>query len=99
MSLANNFWLLFAIAIPLTAFTILLWWAWVHFTKVPSPSTPQPLEFQRQRSFRSILSGKREKKSTGDLESGLAGGESPPPPAFGGSEGTWSSVGTTVKSG
>lgn len=36
MQVANNVWLLAVISIPLTLFTLLLWWGWVAYTKVPA---------------------------------------------------------------
>jgi hypothetical protein len=44
MTLSVDTWLLAAIALPLTAATIILWWAWVYFTKVVVPSVPSSLE-------------------------------------------------------
>jgi low temperature requirement protein LtrA len=72
MRVSNKVWLLAAISVPLTLFTILLWWGWVHFTKVEQtmdPEQPGIVTLQRAHSFRSVISAKKKKK---DLESGLA---------------------------
>jgi hypothetical protein len=72
MRVSNKVWLLAAISVPLTFLTILLWWGWVHFTKVEprvDPAQPGVVTLQRAHSFRSIVS--TQKKRT-DLESGLA---------------------------
>jgi hypothetical protein len=42
MSLSDNAWLFAAIGVPLTVFTVLVWWIWVRFAKVVPESTPQP---------------------------------------------------------
>ncbi|TGO38123.1 hypothetical protein BHYA_0081g00190 [Botrytis hyacinthi] len=34
MTVTENSWILAAISVPLTAFTIILWWAWVYLTEV-----------------------------------------------------------------
>jgi hypothetical protein len=72
MRVSNKGWLLAAISLPLTFFTILLWWGWVHFTKVEQtidPAQPGVVTLQRAHSFRSVVSTKKKKR---DLESGLA---------------------------
>jgi hypothetical protein len=58
MRVSNKVWLLAAISLPLTFFTILLWWGWVHFTKVEQtidPAKPGVVTLQRAHSFRSTL--------------------------------------------
>jgi hypothetical protein len=58
MRVSNKVWLLAAISLPLTFFTILLWWGWVHFTKVEQtidPRRPGVVTVQRAHSFRSTL--------------------------------------------
>jgi hypothetical protein len=99
MQVSHKVWLLAAISLPLTFFTILLWWAWVHFTKVEQttdPAQPGVVTLQRAHSFRSVVSTKKKKK---DLESGLAdSAQSLGSPTFRHTAGTptWSSEATTV---
>ncbi|KAE9377376.1 hypothetical protein N431DRAFT_194425 [Stipitochalara longipes BDJ] len=96
MRVSNKVWLLAAISVPLTFFTILLWWSWVRFTKLEpavDPEQPGIVTLQRAHSFRSIVSTKKKQK---DLENGLA---SPRTPSFRHARAapTWASNATTVK--
>ena len=65
MQVTNNVWLLAAIAVPFTLFTLFLWAGWVHFTKViPPPENDRPNTLpailrRRQSSFKSVLSSTR----------------------------------------
>ncbi|KAH9211753.1 hypothetical protein DL95DRAFT_369317 [Leptodontidium sp. 2 PMI_412] len=103
MQVSRDVWLLAAISIPLTMLTVVLWWAWVHFTKVEpavSPEHPGFVTLQRKHSIRSVVSSKK-RQPTLDLESGLGSPRSPatlfsPSPAS-----TWDSTrtATTVKFG
>ncbi len=99
MRVSNKVWLLAAISLPLTFFTILLWWGWVHFTKVEQtidPAQPGVVTLQRAHSFRSVVSTKKKKK---DLESGLAdSAQSLRSSTFRRAAGTptWSSDATTI---
>lgn len=67
MKVTNNVWLLAAIAVPFTLFTLFLWAGWVHFTKViPPPENDRPNTLpailrRRQSSFRSVLSSTRKR--------------------------------------
>ncbi|KAH8774172.1 hypothetical protein BGZ57DRAFT_763271 [Hyaloscypha finlandica] len=100
MRVSNKVWLLAAISVPMTFFTILLWWGWVHFTKVEptvDPDQPGIVTLQRAHSFRSIVSAKKKQK---DLESGLSfPTQSSRTPTFrhAANVPTWSSDATTVK--
>jgi hypothetical protein len=96
MRVSNKVWLLAAISVPLTFFTILLWWGWVHFTKLEpavDPEQPGIVTLQRAHSFRSIVSTKKKQR---DLESGLT---SPKAPTFrhATTAPTWASDATTIK--
>ena len=104
MKLSGSAWLLAAISIPLTAATILVWWAWVSRTKSRiQESLPVELKdpsIARNNSFRSVFPLKKKKKTL-DLEGGGGGGgivsapTSPAPPSFHDSGvGTWSTIGT-----
>ncbi|TVY44398.1 hypothetical protein LSUB1_G002055, partial [Lachnellula subtilissima] len=105
MTLTSNAWLLAAIAVPLTIFTVMLWWTWVHFfTQVTAaPPSPEPLQRHgRQDSFRSLLSFKRKKQPPSDIEIGPSSSQTPPfsPASFHDSAiGTWSTTATTTKLG
>jgi hypothetical protein len=100
MRVSNKVWLLAAISVPMTFLTILLWWGWVHFTKVEptvNPDQPGIVTLQRAHSFRSIVSAKKKQK---DLESGLSfPTQSSRTPTFrhAANVPTWSSDTTTVK--
>jgi hypothetical protein len=102
MRVSNKVWLLAAISVPLTLFTIMLWWFWVHFTKVEpkvDPEQPGIVTLQRAHSFRSMVSAKKKQK---DLESGLASlPQTPRSPTFRSFHTpnvlTWSSGTPTVK--
>jgi hypothetical protein len=107
MTLSVDTWLLAAIALPLTAATIILWWAWVYFTKVVVPSVPSSLEaaaIQRQSSFLTFTASKKKKKQV-DEESELHNLRSPTgtfPGPFSlqnSGVGTWSTTATTIKAG
>jgi hypothetical protein len=107
MSLSVDTWLLAAIALPLTAVTIILWWAWVYFTKVVVPlvpSSPETTAIQHQNSILSFTAP-RKKKQQVDEESGLRALQSPTgtfraPPSFHDSgTATWSTTATTIKVG
>lgn len=111
MFLTNNTWLLAAISVPLTIFTILLWWGWVYYTEVTpviNPNSPNPVTMQRSNSFRSIVSSKKKRTfNKEDLEPGLGLGISTPrSPTVTfqmdksrSTFGTWSSDVTAVKVG
>ncbi len=80
MRLSSKSWLLAAISIPLTVFTIMLWWTWVHFTKLPVLEIPYPLApphiTRRQNTLKSLasklsLKKRRGRKVTDDEESKL----------------------------
>lgn len=81
MRLSSKSWLLAAISIPLTVFTIVLWWIWVYFTKLPVLDAAHLLSppniTRRQNSFKSFaskLSSKKRRKGrkvTDDEESKL----------------------------
>ncbi|KAG9233395.1 hypothetical protein BJ875DRAFT_464248 [Amylocarpus encephaloides] len=102
MTLSKNFWLLFAIAIPLTLVTILLWWGWVHLTSGPDLSPSPPPEYQRQFSFR-IMGRKSGLEKEKDLEAGKGVGLGLVSPiTLQGREETgltWDSSATTIKDG
>ncbi|KAL2063166.1 hypothetical protein VTL71DRAFT_6238 [Oculimacula yallundae] len=73
VQVSRNVWLLAAISIPFTLLTFVLWWAWVHFTKVEaavSDENPDIPMLKRKHSIRSTVSLKKG-KPTLDLESGL----------------------------
>ncbi|KAF7870272.1 hypothetical protein EAF04_004020 [Stromatinia cepivora] len=85
MSITKNWWILAAISIPLTAFTIVLWWAWVYFTEIKAATTSMTLRSSipsRQISFRSFISSRtntlgssaafRKKRREIDIETGMA---------------------------
>lgn len=65
MKVSDNVWLLAAIAIPFTLFTLLLWAGWVYFTKViHPPENDRPVTLpailrHRQSSFRSVVKSTR----------------------------------------
>ncbi|TVY43946.1 hypothetical protein LOCC1_G005609 [Lachnellula occidentalis] len=105
MTLTSNAWLLAAIAIPLTIFTVMLWWTWLHFfTQVtPAPPSSQPLQrHERQNSFRSFLSFKKTKQPLSDIETGLSSPQTPPfsPASFHDSAiGSWSTTTPSTKLG
>jgi len=101
MKVSDKVWLLAAISVPLTLFTIMLWWFCVHFTKVEpkvSPEQPGVVTLQRAHSFRSMISVKKKQR---DLESGLGSPQSRRSPTFRSFRPpnipTWSSTATTVK--
>ncbi|TVY92063.1 hypothetical protein LAWI1_G003448, partial [Lachnellula willkommii] len=81
MTLTSNAWLLAAIAVPLTIFTVMLWWTWVHFFTQVAPAHPSPELLQRhgcQDSFRSFLSLKKKKQPPSDIETGPSSPQTPP---------------------
>jgi len=71
MHVSANAWLLAAIAVPLTLFTIATWWLWAHCRIKLLLKTTQHLKLPRTlyRSQRSFLPS-QEKEGSSDLESG-----------------------------
>ncbi|KAH8590924.1 hypothetical protein B0O99DRAFT_633823 [Bisporella sp. PMI_857] len=67
MKLAENVWLLAAIAIPFTIFTLMLWAGWVHFTKIaPPPQNNRPTTLPailrcRQSSWKFIVTSTKKR--------------------------------------
>lgn len=57
MTLTENSWILAAISIPLTTFTIDLWWAWVYFTEEMTDS--ESSNHSRLESFRLVVSSSK----------------------------------------
>jgi hypothetical protein len=105
MKLSVDTWLLAAIALPMTAVTIILWWAWVYFAKVIVPPVLSPQEstiMKRQSSFFSFTTSKKKKQPV-DEESGLRAPQSPTgtfrAPLFCQDSGanTWTTTATTIK--
>jgi hypothetical protein len=105
MQVATNVWLLAAISIPLTAFTLLLWWGCAFFTKVEDQPSEEhtlsveqqsyPIILRRGSNLRNLIPSVRKKKPQNDEESGPApGSPTPPSPSH-----TFRSDATTVKSG
>ncbi|TGO23821.1 hypothetical protein BPAE_0121g00220 [Botrytis paeoniae] len=113
MTITENSWILAAISIPLTAFTIILWWAWVHLTEVKKEvMVSEKSDSGRQDSFRSFISSRRKGLSNYsisrnrlrrlDIEAGVSSHVTnmASPLSFRDSgAGTWSTIATTIKSG
>ncbi|TGO60179.1 hypothetical protein BOTNAR_0149g00020 [Botryotinia narcissicola] len=113
MTVTENSWILAAISVPLTAFTIILWWAWVYLTQVKKEAiVSEKSGSGRQDSFRSFISSRRKGFSNYfiprnrlgrlDIEAGVSSHVTnmAPPLSFRGSgAGTWSTTATTFKSG
>ncbi|KAF5876967.1 uncharacterized protein Bfra_001325 [Botrytis fragariae] len=113
MTITENSWILAAISIPLTALTIILWWAWVYLSEVKKEVTAsEKSDSSRQDSFRSFISSSRKsfrsysisrnRLRKSDIEAGVSSHvkSMAPPPLFRDSGvGTWSTTATTIKSG
>lgn len=113
MKITENSWILAAISVPLTALTIILWWAWVYLTEAKKEVlVSKKSDSGRQDSFRSFISSRkksfrsysisRHRLRKLDVEAGIASHVTSmaPPPSFRDSgTGTWSSTATTIKSG
>ena len=71
IQVSSSAWLLAALAIPLTAITVAIWWTWVRFfTEVKTPLTQQITitRIKRTDSFWSVFS--KRKRQGSDLEAG-----------------------------
>ncbi|KAG4422124.1 hypothetical protein IFR04_004751 [Cadophora malorum] len=71
MHVSTDVWLLAAISVPLTLITVVLWWAWVHFTKVEptqSPENPRIVTLQLRNWIRSK---RAEKSKSNDIKDGI----------------------------
>ncbi|KAJ8067309.1 hypothetical protein OCU04_004664 [Sclerotinia nivalis] len=104
MTLTSNWWLLAAISLPLTAFTIILWWTWVRYTEIVASPQQSDHAGQRLSSFRSFIAfGKTKCKNIkGGFSAKMRSGSILPQfalPATVETQNTWSSTATTVKSG
>ncbi|KAI9642073.1 hypothetical protein NHQ30_009944 [Ciborinia camelliae] len=113
MTLTSNWWLLVAISIPLTAFTIILWWSWVRYAEVVHRPQQSDICRERQSSFGSFIGlGKTKNKNLrkffkGYFNADMQGGKILPQFAVAPAsltspvetQNTWSSTATTAKSG
>lgn len=113
MTVTENSWILAAISVPLTAFTIILWWAWVYLTEVKKEViVSEKSDSGRQDSFRSFLSSRRKGLSNYfvsrnrldrlDMEAGVSSHVTNTAPSLSfrdSGAATWSTTATTIKSG
>lgn len=113
MALTSNWWLLAAISIPLTVFTIIVWWAWVRYAETVTLPQRSDRVGQLHNRFRSFIAlGKNKCKNLRmfnerHFKANMRGGSILPqfavaPAALTSTvetQNTWSSTATTAKSG